>query len=388
MKSLPAEDDRFEYKENLDIEKISQEICAFANSFGGTLFLGVEDKNNGIKGIDRVKGNSPTTLYLEQIIPTRLEFRFGSFRVREVKLALATQERIGSDKAVVSIDVFDSDMAPYQVVRTRKYYRRENSSSIEAPHSYLAYLWSRNSSEKTTVVQYWIRDFLTPLISALNTVVPQFRSLEFPGSFVHAAGNESFWILRIVDLEGWQDLWNKLSANQFLRIYEGLRPQVDELSRSFRALDSFIDKTIKDILEDEDLQNVIRARYKTYLSNQHPTPPYDSSKPPLQMLATLLATQELPALANSEPSLVFYASRFLVYALFNFKMKFSTWKDESFWNFCVGIIDELKDNNGSMEQKKQEMDRLKQDIVSIVTALEKDGDILRHELCLRHNTTY
>jgi Schlafen, AlbA_2 len=386
VKDLPSEDDRFEFKENIDIEKITKEICAFANSFGGTLFLGVKDKNSGITGVDSLKGNKPTTLWLEQIIPTKLEFRFGSFRVREVKLASSTQKKIGLDKAVISIDVFDSELTPYQVVQTRIYYRRENSSSKEAPHSYLAYLWSRNSSDKTQVVQYWITDFLTPLISFTQRVSYEVQNLKFWGNY-KTPGDTSFYILEFINLENWSELLGKLSANQFLRTYSKLKLQIIEFSRALKTFDDFINNTIENILDNECIKEAIREKFKVYLSNQNPSPPYDNSKSPIQMLSTLVGVQELNALSNNQIALEYYTSHFLVYTLFDFELKFSTWKDESFKNFCAHITDSLSKYKEFID-KKNKLKELQENIISTSKVLLDEADTLREELCLRHNTTY
>ncbi len=387
VKNLPSEDDRFEFKEIIDIDKIAQEICAFANSFGGTLFLGIEDKNGQIKGIDKKKGNKPITLWLEQKIPVLLEFRFGSFRVREVNLTPSTQKKIGSDKTVVSIDVFDSDLTPYQVVQTRKYYRRENSSSIAAPHSFLSYLWSRNSSEKTNVVQYWITDFLTPLIHFTQNVSFQIKNLEFFGEFKNPGGSESFYILQFTNLEEFNKINNKLSANQFLRTYKNLEPKIKDLSESLQAFEDFIYDFIENILENENLQNVIREKYKTYISNQNPPWTYDQSEHPFKMLSNLLAIQDITSLSNNETYLKFYTSRFMVYDFFEFHLKFSTWKDEAFKNFCSDILEELIDCEYFIERKSM-MEQIKNEIILKASSLFEDADTLREELCLRHNTTY
>ena len=388
VKDLPSEDDRFEFKETVDIEKITKEICAFANSFGGTLFLGVEDKNAGIKGVDKIKGNKPITLWLEQIIPTKLEFRFGSFRVRDVKLTSSTQKKIGLDKTVISVDVFDSELTPYQVVQTRMYYRRENSSSKEAPHSYLAYLWNRNSSNKTQVVQHWVTDFLSPLIFLTQSIKREFQHLEFWGEFMTPSGSDSFYVLRIIYWEKWEELTEGLSANQFLRNYKKLKTQIEELSQTLKALDNFVNSLIENILEDEMVKEVIRERFKLYLSNQNPPPPYDESKHPLQMLSVLVGIQELSSLSTNQVHLIYYTSRYLIYSLFTFKLKFATWKDESFYmNFCAEIANRLNENEEFINLKK-EFGVLRENVIDRANSLFEESDILREELCLRHNTIY
>jgi len=386
IKTLPSEDDRFEYTENIDTAKIEQEICAFANSFGGTLFLGIEDKNISIKGVEKMKGNKPMTLWLEQKIPVLLEFRFGSFRVREVKLTAATQKKIGSNKTVISIDIFDSDMTPYQVVQTRKYYRRENSSAKEAPHSYLAYLWSRSSSEKTNVVQHWIREFLTPLISFTQNSLYEFQHLKFFGQ-IENPGSQSFYVIQYNNSKKYNELLNSRSANQFLRTYIKLSPQIDNLSNAFEKFENFISDFIHNILEDKALENVVRELYKDCLSRQRPPVSYDESKHPLMMLSALVGIHGISSLAENQNHLIRFTSRYLAYVFFDFQLKTTAWGDSGFIDFCKSLLDKLKDHKNFIE-KKENLKLLTNNVILEAEKLFDEADTLREELCLRHNTIY
>lgn len=387
VKNLPAEDDRFEYKETIDIEKISQEICAFANSFGGTLFLGVEDKNGEFRGVERRKGNKTVMLWLEQIIPVKLEFRFGSFRIREVALTVATQQQIGAEKTVISIDVFDSDLAPYQVVETRKYYRRENSSSKEAPHSYLAYLWSRNSSDKTRVVQHWVTDFVTPMILFAETINETFQQLKFWGTY-QTIGGENFILFHFIDWKSWNELLKKLAGKQFLRANQRIEPLISDLTTSLSVFENFFNEFTSNLLTDKRVVQVFREKYDLYLSQQGLMPQAsDSSVNYIQMLRALLVDRQVTALAADTSQMTAVTARFMSYALFGFQLRFADWKDEGFMNFCSTLINEVK-NDKHFAVAKQKAEWLRKEVVLKAQSLSQEMDVLREELSLRHSTTY
>ena len=174
ISEISDEDNRYEFKRGLILNKpqtefeedIAKEICALANSFGGTLFLGVIDKTKEIDGVPKIKkGRQSTKAWIEDIIPKLLEFRLPNFRVLEVLLSEETTSKIGSEKTVISIDIYDSDLAPHRSLKDDKYYYRQGSQSVLAPHHYLAFLWGRTSPNMSNVVNSWNKLYLNELIN-------------------------------------------------------------------------------------------------------------------------------------------------------------------------------------------------------------------------------
>ncbi len=158
--SLPAEDNRYEWKlgkveslrdQNELRNKLGKELGAFANSFGGTLFVGISDDRD-IVGVDTIfAGRQSFKEWLENVIPSLTEMRLQAFRVTPVELTRKTQEKIGEEKIVLAIDVQDSDLAPHQTAKDHKYYYRVSSKSEPAPHHYLAFLWGRTNPNMANV---------------------------------------------------------------------------------------------------------------------------------------------------------------------------------------------------------------------------------------------
>jgi predicted HTH transcriptional regulator len=148
------EDDRYEWKaapkkvlDNLgEFRKmLSKQIGALANSFGGTLFIGI-DNDRLIEGVAKEYiGRQSLKDWLEGVIPTLFELRLHNLRVSEMVLSPETALRIGTEKAVIVIDVFESDLAPHQSTTDHHYYYRVAGTSKPAPHHYLAFLWGRTN---------------------------------------------------------------------------------------------------------------------------------------------------------------------------------------------------------------------------------------------------
>src|ERR1041384_4126469 len=154
LKELSAEDDRYEWKSGAQISirnlnefwnMLAKEVGAFANSFGGTLFVGVNDDKTKVGVPAIVSGRTSIERWLENKIPTLFELRLQHFRVSRVQLSESTQKQIGDNKVIIAVDVFDSELAPHQCIFDHKYYYRVNSESRPAPHHYLAFLWGRQN---------------------------------------------------------------------------------------------------------------------------------------------------------------------------------------------------------------------------------------------------
>lgn len=170
---LPDEDDRYEWKlgkldtkedQSKFLNKLAEELGALANSFGGTLFIGVSDEKEIIGTNKIIKGKETTKAWLETKIPVLFELRLQHFRVSEMELTKETQEKLGKDKVVIAITVFDNELSPHQCVHNKKYFYRISSQSVPAPHHYLSFLWSRTNTNMSKVAEWWFKDFFNKVI--------------------------------------------------------------------------------------------------------------------------------------------------------------------------------------------------------------------------------
>jgi hypothetical protein len=251
LDELPfGEDDRFEWKSgeeisknNLDgfFNKLAKEIGAFANSFGGTLFIGVDDDKKKVGIPATAKGTTPTERWLENKIPILFELRLQHFRVSRVELTKKTQRQIGSDKIIIAIDIFDSELAPHQCVFDSKYYYRSNSESRPAPHHYLAFLWGRANSNMSQVATWWIKGFINPTLDLISKVYKEFNQTTF--TLKTAVLQAPYY--RIYFFERWQ--WNTLMSSNVGEYFLTTFPTIErELSSFVKKIDSF-DESLEEI---------------------------------------------------------------------------------------------------------------------------------------------
>jgi hypothetical protein len=128
---------------------LAKALCAFANSGGGHLILGVHD-DGSVDGVPELRGRATSRDWLEQIIPDLLAYPLRDFRVHAVEPAAETL--IPAGREILVIDVGDSPLAPHQCLfdggsaKRRTYYYREGSNSVAAPHFYLELLRQRLTS--------------------------------------------------------------------------------------------------------------------------------------------------------------------------------------------------------------------------------------------------
>lgn len=281
--NLPDEDDRYEYKSGLLVdqfksidskgksleESLSKEIGALVNSFGGTLFIGVKDKSKEIDGCPTIiKGKETTKEWLEKVIPGWFDFRLYSFRVNYVRLSDITRAKIGSDREVIHIDLMDSGYIPHQTKYDQRYYYREGSQSVVAPHHYLAYVHGAKSSTMSETVRKWCVEFLNPTIEYLRNAHLSLKHKTFKSvkkeiqSGIFLVPDISFF-----DPIKWLDMWSdgNLAGKQFFFTFPAERKKFEhllELSMDLERKCRGLFKTIADSpLVEESCRTRLLARY-------------------------------------------------------------------------------------------------------------------------------
>ena len=155
----------------------SKALCAFANSYGGHLIIGVEDDGT-ITGVPLIhRGRQSNREFLEQKISTLLVPVLQDFRVHEV--IPSTPSSIPPERTIIVIDVGDSGLAPHQTQRSNQYFYRSGSNSVNAPHLYLEGLRNRQTFPSPAVVKAWFSNVINPLIEFLESTRKSIESREW-----------------------------------------------------------------------------------------------------------------------------------------------------------------------------------------------------------------
>jgi schlafen family protein len=144
--SLSKENDEFDRKsarsldvkagadENDVLNELAKQLSAFANTGGGQIIYGVEDDGTiGLGGVSVDMKPGGTKEWLERKIPGLTEYELAGFGVHEFE-PKSSGSQIASGKALYVVDVPDSEGAPHQSVRDKKYYIRNGSQSVPARH--------------------------------------------------------------------------------------------------------------------------------------------------------------------------------------------------------------------------------------------------------------
>ncbi len=129
---------------------ISKAISAFANSGGGTLLFGLLNPNSKWQvddgGIDLAVKKPSTREWLEDIIPTLVDFPLTSFNVYAVQRK-NDNSQIAEGRGVFVIEIPDSEQAPHQAT-DNKYYVRVGGKSRPIGHRLVADILGRRSYPK------------------------------------------------------------------------------------------------------------------------------------------------------------------------------------------------------------------------------------------------
>lgn len=87
--------------------------------------------NGGVARL--LKGRQSTREWLEDVIPTLTDYEIVGVNVYEI-VGKANGSALASDRSLYVVDVPDSDRAPHQSMRDRKYYVRLGGKSHPASH--------------------------------------------------------------------------------------------------------------------------------------------------------------------------------------------------------------------------------------------------------------
>lgn len=398
--SLPDEDDRYEYKSGLLFAKnedaikneLAKEICAFANSFGGTLFLGIEDKTKKVDGVRILfKGKQSSKEWLENIIPPLLEFRLQDFRVSEVMgLFSTTRTKIGNDKTLIAIDVFDSDLAPHQSTRDKKYYYRQSSKSEPAPHHYLAYLWGRSNQHSGEVVRTWCTHFLNPLIDFLQQTNRLFEEINSNSEVILSPHYIALSAYEPIFFEWnrWNNLCTHLSAKQFQRIFPIVQMQIGEFTVTVKSFDDCYLKLITDTTLSSDIDGIIKDIYQKFCIQKKLHEECVNETNRETMLKTLVADYFHLSLSHYPDELHRVFIKNVVNAMLRYRpllpedeLAFWNWCKDTFANRIIGLDETIIDD---LEKARKIIRAIAVESLNLANELEE----LRHELTTRHNTTY
>lgn len=382
-----GEDNRYERKSGQQLEKgeteffngIAKEIGAFANSFGGTLFIGVTDANEKV-GIPKIaKGRTPTERWLENKIPTLFELRLQNFKVSIVELSTDTQSRIGADRCIVGIDILDSDLAPHQCVFDHRYYYRLNSSSVPAPHHYLAFLWTRTSSNMSQVATWWLRDFLSPLIDLLESIRVFFdvKLFNISANRIYDYGPFKYEIDFCKWIE-WQRLTRTAVAEFFLSTFPVTKGQLDQFNWKTLSFEKTIRKLQNALSESPVFLDQVKDVYER-MGSRHGLGRSEYEQDNIEQIISRVLGQLGLQMSNQPVEAKENLIRFISYALLEIDFMMPTHavrEDDQLTSLAKELSKEISTADAALndltQQCKKLYEEIKNESASLLAELKRD----------------
>ena len=132
-----------------ETREIAKDVSAFANSDGGIIIYGVNEKNNHADSLSPVVGNIFSKEWLEQIIQSKIEKRIQNLRIYPIRIDA------DNDKTVYVVKIPRSPDAPHMSA-DKRYYRRYNFSSVPMEEYEVRDLFYRKTSSNLIVAGCWL----------------------------------------------------------------------------------------------------------------------------------------------------------------------------------------------------------------------------------------
>jgi predicted HTH transcriptional regulator len=132
-------------RENNVLENLSKAISAFANSGGGVIVFGLTNPTTQWQvddgGVDLIVKKPSTREWLEDVIPTLVEFPLTSLNVYAIHRS-SDSSQIAPGRAIFVIQVPDSEHAPHQAI-DKRYYARVGGKSRPIGHRLVTDIFGR-----------------------------------------------------------------------------------------------------------------------------------------------------------------------------------------------------------------------------------------------------
>jgi hypothetical protein len=130
-------------------KELSKDIAAFANSDGGIIIYGIEEKGHKADSLSFVNGNEFTKEWIEQIINTTIQRHIPDLRIYPVRFDSNLEKTIYVVKIPKSLE------APH-MSKDKRFYKRYNFESVTMEEYEIRQLYGRKSKSSLLIGNYGI----------------------------------------------------------------------------------------------------------------------------------------------------------------------------------------------------------------------------------------
>ncbi|MCD8403912.1 AlbA family DNA-binding domain-containing protein [Tenacibaculum finnmarkense] len=124
--------------------ELAKDVSSFANSAGGYIIYGINEKNHKADSLSFVDGEIFTKEWIEQIIQTRIQRKIDDLKIIPI--------RVDGDlkKSIYIVKIPESYSAPH-MTSDKRFYKRYNFESVQMEEYEIRNLYNRNGKSKLKI---------------------------------------------------------------------------------------------------------------------------------------------------------------------------------------------------------------------------------------------
>lgn len=240
-------------------KELSKDISAFANSDGGLIIYGIDEKDHKAFGLSFIDGDTFNKEWLEQLINTTIQRRIPDLTIYPVRFDSKIEQ------TVYVVKIPKSHETPH-MARDKRFYKRFNFESVMMEEYEVRGLYGRRSKSKVKLRSQSIY-FLSETHKNYNKDGLQLFFVASVQNIGDRPEHDYKVNLYFINSDNMAVIWNPLEEKYHITRFQGSKVKISTIKNPPIYQDEQIDviKVVLDIPNNEVIDTLKNAKYEIKL---------------------------------------------------------------------------------------------------------------------------